>query len=347
MFGMREQELADRRIQREAVRPLPRGVHEHRARAVDHVARGHLLASRLQQVRHLAARAARDFLRSTEKIVPTGTFTSMFDEPSSGSNREHVLAALEAVGDRDDVRLFLRRHRAQAAAVIHRLDDHLVRKHVELGLDLALHVLRLVGAEDVGEAGAAHLVRDHLGGERHIVEDAGQLTRRLRVQPLLLDDVAIDRDDGRRRMLNHGLPRVGSGRVAASRAKWRLHVPLCKCQGVPVTALPVPRATHLSSPSSTSKVARRCDRRSSPRGPCASPAAPAAVSERRTLALGCPYMLPAPTDTRATRGRTSGEKRLGAARVAAVVPHLEHVRAQGWRRMPRRAAPPPPSRRRP
>jgi hypothetical protein len=34
-------------------------------------------------------------LRSTEKIVPTGTLTSMFDEPSSGSKSRHVLAALE------------------------------------------------------------------------------------------------------------------------------------------------------------------------------------------------------------------------------------------------------------
>ena len=76
-------------------------------------------------------------------------------------------------------RLLLGRHRAQPAAVVDRLDDDLVGEHVELLLHLALHVLGLRGAEDVGQAGAAHLVGDHLGGEREVVQDAGELTRRL------------------------------------------------------------------------------------------------------------------------------------------------------------------------
>ena len=57
---MREQELADRRIEREAVRALPRRVHEHRARAVDDVARGHLTTAGLQHVLELTVAAARD-----------------------------------------------------------------------------------------------------------------------------------------------------------------------------------------------------------------------------------------------------------------------------------------------
>jgi hypothetical protein len=50
---------------------------------------------------------------------------------------------------------------------------------------------------------APDLARDHLGGQRHVVQDAGQLTRRFRVEFLLLDDVALDCDDGGRSVLDH------------------------------------------------------------------------------------------------------------------------------------------------
>ena len=71
-----------------------------------------------------------------------------------------------------------------------------------------------VGAEDVGEAGAAHLVGDHLRGEREVVQDARQLARRFGVESLLLDDEALDRDDRCCRVFDH----------AASPRRGRLHV---------------------------------------------------------------------------------------------------------------------------
>ena len=83
--------------------------------------------------------------------------------------------------------------------------------------DFALHVLVVGGAEDVGEAGAAHLVGDHLRGEREIVEDARELARRFRVIALLLDDEALDRDDRRRGVLDHVQAMPCEGRLSEAR----------------------------------------------------------------------------------------------------------------------------------
>ena len=75
-----------------------------------------------------------------------------------------------------------------------------------------------VDAEDVGETGAAHLVGDHLRGEREIVQDAGELTRRFRMVALLLDDEALDRDDRCCSVFDHAAsscPRLDSARGGA------------------------------------------------------------------------------------------------------------------------------------
>jgi hypothetical protein len=88
--------------------------------------------------------------------------------------------------------------------VVHRLDDRLVGEDVELLLHLPLNVLVVGRAENVDEAGAANLARDHLRREREVVQDSRQLPGGLRVLPLLLDDEALDRDDRGRGVMDHG-----------------------------------------------------------------------------------------------------------------------------------------------
>jgi hypothetical protein len=75
--------------------------------------------------------------------------------------------------------------------VIHCLDDDLVGEDIQLLLCLALHVLQIGGAEDVSQSRASHLVGDHLGGQSQIVQKARELTRRLGVELLLLDDESL------------------------------------------------------------------------------------------------------------------------------------------------------------
>jgi hypothetical protein len=79
--------------------------------------------------------------------------------------------------------------------VIKRLDDYLVGDDVQFFLNFALDVHAVRRAKDVGESGAADLVGDHLGRQRHVIEDAGELARCLRVELFLLDDEPLDGND--------------------------------------------------------------------------------------------------------------------------------------------------------
>ena len=200
---MRQQELPDGRVEREAVGTLPRGVHQHRARAVDHVAGGYLTAPRLEHVLHLAACAAGDLLVHREDGA-NGHVDVDVRRSIEGIEQQHILAGAESLGNVDDVRLLFGRHGTQPATMIECLDDDFVGNHVELLLHLPLDVHVAGRAENVRESGTSHFVRDHLAGERHVIEDTGQFAGGLGEHAFLLDDETFDRDDGGRSMPDHG-----------------------------------------------------------------------------------------------------------------------------------------------
>jgi hypothetical protein len=176
------------------MRTLAGRVDEHRARAVDDIPRGNLAASRLQHVFELAVTSARD-LADDREYRPDGYVDVDVRRTVEWIEEEAVLPALELLRNLNDPGLFLGRHCAEASAVVHRLDDDLVGENVELLLRLALDVLVFRCAEDVGEARAAHLVRDHFRRERQVVENARELTRGFRMIALLFDDEPLDGDD--------------------------------------------------------------------------------------------------------------------------------------------------------
>src|SRR5438445_781469 len=129
-----------------------------------------------------------------EKMVPIETLTSMFMDPSSGSFSTTYLPAAFPGGTGTGSGSSLCGH-AHAPGVLHAVAHGLVREEIELLLQVARDVDRTGGPEDIREPGAAHVARDDLGGETQVVQQVRQLPRGLRVEPLLLHDEALNRDD--------------------------------------------------------------------------------------------------------------------------------------------------------
>ena len=178
------------------MRPLARGVHQHRARAVHDVTGRHLPAARLQHVGRRApavhAYPAVDAEDGADRgvDVDVGGAVERIEE-------DGVLADWVFGGNRDDVLVFLRTHYADPPGVLQAVLDGLVGEDIELLLLLALHVQDAGGAKDVDQAGAADCGGDDLGRERDVVEQIGQLPRRLGVAVLLIENEALDGGDGR------------------------------------------------------------------------------------------------------------------------------------------------------
>ena len=130
-----------------------------------------------------------------ENIVPIDTFTSMFDEPSRGSNARGIFSTL---------RMFFRNinqlfylfggHSAKIACVIHFLEYCGMGKIVELLDFLALDVYLAGFPQNIDQPGFIDLSGDHFGGDYDLVHQAGKDTGGLRVYLLLLHDVLGDGD---------------------------------------------------------------------------------------------------------------------------------------------------------
>ena len=200
---VREQELADRGIEREAVDALAGRVHEHRTRAVNYVPRRHLAAARLEHVLKLAVTSARDLPDDGEDRSHGNVYVDV-RRAIERIEEQTILAALEVLRDLNDAWLLFGRHGAQPAAVIHRLDDDLIGQNVELLLHFTLHVLGFRGTQDVRQPGASYFVRDHLRGNREVVKDSRQLAGGFGMQPLFFDDETVDGDHRRCGMFDHG-----------------------------------------------------------------------------------------------------------------------------------------------
>ncbi len=191
---MAEQELADRRIQREAVDAGAGRVDQHRRGAVQDVARSDLRRAALETVVERAPLPRRNLPVDAEDR-PDGDVDVDVRRAVERVEDHDVVAGRELVGDRDERLVLLGRHARDEPGVIQGLVDDLVREHVELLHVLTVHVLFPRSAEDVDEAGLRHLPRDELRGERDLDEQARERPGRLRVQPLLVDEEAGDRHD--------------------------------------------------------------------------------------------------------------------------------------------------------
>ena len=194
--GVREQELADRGVEREAVHALASGVDQHRARAVEDVPGRRLAIPRLQAVTLgrallLAGDAAVDREDRADRDVDVDVHRAV-----ERIVEQHVLALLLPRAHARRL-VLLGGGDAHAPGVLDRVAHRLVGEHVELLLQIAGHVEGAAAAEDVGQTRPAHLARDDLRREAQVVEQVGELARSLRVEPFLLHDEALNRHDGR------------------------------------------------------------------------------------------------------------------------------------------------------
>ncbi len=109
---------------------------------------------------------------------------------------QDVVAAGELVRDGDGIIHLLGGHHAEVACVIQGIEHDVVGELIQLADIVAVDVELAGTADDIDQAGAVDLATDDLRGERDVVEDVGEGAGRLGVQPLLLDDVATERDHG-------------------------------------------------------------------------------------------------------------------------------------------------------
>ena len=130
-------------------------------------------------------------------MVPTLTLTSMFDEPSSGSNTTMYLAPGEPPSAISGCSFSSEASIATLSRTLRRVHQHFVGVDVELLLHLALHVHVAGRAKNVRQTGAAHFGFDQLRGQRDTREQPGKLARDAAESPLFAEDVLLNGDDRR------------------------------------------------------------------------------------------------------------------------------------------------------
>jgi hypothetical protein len=110
--------------------------------------------------------------------------------------QQNVLPRIVFLGDRERDLIFFRSHDANTP----RPGDHLLHGvvcyDVELLLPFTMHVRATGRAEDVNQTSSSHVPGDDLCGQSYVVEQLGKLTAGLRMQPLLLQDESLNRNNG-------------------------------------------------------------------------------------------------------------------------------------------------------
>ena len=197
---MRQQEFAELRVQREAVRAASDRQYEHRRWTVQCVTGRDLPGAGLQKILD-PDRAAplwctqhREDASDREVHVDVGGAVERIE-------REQVIARRD-IGVLGEPRIlhFLRQHASHIAAPLQALKKLLVGQHVELVLGLALHVDRTGLAVQPGQNSVRHLARQRLAGQRNRQHHAVERSRRQRKAAPLLDQVLRQRD----RLVQHG-----------------------------------------------------------------------------------------------------------------------------------------------
>ena len=150
--GVREQELANARVQCKAVHAVACGEHQHGGRTIEEVACSHLLCA-----------GAQHLVQGNLACMPFGTAVDGEDGADidihvhvggavQGVKDDDVVAARELGPHPDEIGIFLAGHGADGAAALHAVDKDAVGQLVYLLDSLALHVNQAGSAQYVEKA---------------------------------------------------------------------------------------------------------------------------------------------------------------------------------------------------
>ena len=186
---MGEEEVADARVEGEAVRAVPRGVDQHRVRAVQRIAGRDLLPA--GEVQRLGERLAAARGPAVHREDRADRHVHVDVRRAVQRVHEHDVLALVGVADNAFGPFhFLGDHLGDELAVGKGFEKRLVRDFVQLLDDLALHVEATGRAERVGQPGHAQPPRNTLGGQRNLGQQDGKLAGRAGMALLLHENVA-------------------------------------------------------------------------------------------------------------------------------------------------------------
>mmetsp|Transcript_32237 Transcript_32237/g.99729 ORF Transcript_32237/g.99729 Transcript_32237/m.99729 type:complete len:204 (+) Transcript_32237:466-1077(+) len=171
---MRVHEFAERRVEREALDALAlEAEHELRRGAVHAVARGDDVGADAEHVRDGAQLAGRLLLVDREDRARRDVAVDV--RRAVEGVEADAEAARPVLGADDGLLVFLRDEDAARPALDERVDEDVVRQHVELLLVVARRVLVARHAEEVRDARLGARARRRLAGQRHLRHQDRQL----------------------------------------------------------------------------------------------------------------------------------------------------------------------------
>jgi hypothetical protein len=186
--GVGQDELTDVAIQRESAHAVARGQHDHRRRAIQRVARRHLLDPGLQEIAHGGALAGIGHPENREDR-PDRNVDVDVRRAVEGIEEQKVFPARVLLRDRADVIELFRGHGAKVSTPLVAPKHEIVSDDIQLLLGFPLHIR--VGArlaEHADQVPPVDRVRDRLAGKRDIGQETCEIPCGAVDPALLLDD---------------------------------------------------------------------------------------------------------------------------------------------------------------
>ena len=179
-FAVRQQEFADRRIQRETVNSAACRVDEHRRGPVHHVPCGDLLRTGLQAIHQRSVPASRNPFVEREDRSNRDVRVDV-RAAVERIEQQDVVSYRELLGNLDQPLFLLGGHHAQVPTMIQRVEHHVMRVLIELLDFFSMYVALPRLSEDIDQARLAHLAVNQLRSLGQVVQDGSQRPCRSRV----------------------------------------------------------------------------------------------------------------------------------------------------------------------